>query len=167
MPAFTTIEITKILLIAALIYLAYADFRTFQLPNIVTLPIIATGLLFNGLNTHTQMGFASLQSSLAGALMGYACLWLLNRIYFHIKKQYGVGMGDAKLLSGLGAWLGVNALPNILFMASIGGFFGGLVWLRCQKQSIRSAFPFGPFLAFAGIIELLWPQLLQTIFLGS
>lgn len=76
-------------------------------------------------------------------------------------------MGDAKLLAALGAWLGWVALPGILLIASILGLIGGLIWLQWNKQDHRAAFPFGPFLAFAGIIELLWPQLLQTLLLSS
>ena len=74
-------------------------------------------------------------------------------------------MGDAKLLAALGAWLGWEALPGILFFASLTGLIGGLVWLRLNKQHPGSAFPFGPFLVIAGIIELLWPLLLQNLFL--
>jgi leader peptidase (prepilin peptidase)/N-methyltransferase len=76
-------------------------------------------------------------------------------------------MGDAKLLAALGAWLGWGALPGILFLASVTGLIGGMAWLKLNKQSPGSAFPFGPFLVIAGIIELLWPQLLQNLFLIS
>lgn len=75
-------------------------------------------------------------------------------------------MGDAKLLAALGAWLGWFALPEILLMASLTGLIGGFIWLQWNKQNHRSAFPFGPFLAIAGIIELLWPQTLQTLLLS-
>jgi leader peptidase (prepilin peptidase)/N-methyltransferase len=102
-----------------------------------------------------------------GGIFGYAFLWGLNFIYYWAKKQHGIGMGDAKLLAALGAWLGASALPEILLISSISGLIGGLIWLRLQEQSIRSAFPFGPFIAIAGIIELLWPQILQTWYLSN
>ena len=76
-------------------------------------------------------------------------------------------MGDAKLLAALGAWFGWYTLPSILLVASVSGLIGGLVWLQWKKQNHRSAFPFGPFLAIAGIIELLWPQTLQTLLLSK
>jgi len=106
------------------------------------------------------------QDSVIGAILGYASLWLLNTLYRLIKKQDGIGMGDAKLLAALGAWLGWFALPEILLMASLTGLIGGFIWLQWNKQNHRSAFPFGPFLAIAGIIELLWPQTLQTLLLS-
>lgn len=95
--------------------------------------------------------------------MGYGFLWALNTGFRAIKGRNGIGMGDAKLLAALGAWLGWVALPNILFIASFLGLIGGLAWLKFNKQKLNQAFPFGPFLAIAGIIELLWPQFIQNL----
>jgi leader peptidase (prepilin peptidase) / N-methyltransferase len=166
MHAFTYLAIVKTALIIALVYLAYIDLRSFQLPNAITLPMITIGILFNVVGM-PYSGLASPISSLLGAITGFALLWALNKMYYWTKKQHGIGLGDAKLLSALGAWLGVGAIPNILLVSSISGVLGGILWLRYQKQTIRSAFPFGPFLAFAGIIELLWPQHLQALILSS
>jgi len=149
-------------LILALVYLAYIDLRTFRLPDAITLPLIFSGLLFNGL---AMEGLISFQDSAIGAIFGYSSLWLLNILYRLTKKQDGIGMGDAKLLAALGAWLGWLALPGILLMASLAGLIGGFIWLQWNKQNHRSAFPFGPFLVIAGIIELLCPQILQTFLL--
>ena len=147
----------RILLIATLMYLAYIDFRTFRLPDAITFPLILSGLLVNGFS---NQGLVSLQDSFIGAILGYTSLWLLNLLYRLAKKQDGIGMGDAKLLAVLGAWLGWHAFPGILLIASLSGLLGGFIWLQWNKQNHRSAFPFGPFLAIAGIIELLWPQTL-------
>ena len=154
----------QVLLILVLGYLAYIDLRTFRLPDVITLPLILSALFFNGFSGE---GLASLQDSAMGAILGYTSLWLLNLIYRQTKKQDGIGMGDAKLLAALGAWLGWLALPGILLMASLTGLIGGCIWLQWNKQSHRAAFPFGPFLAIAGIIELLWPQTLQTLLLNK
>ena len=154
----------RICLILILIYLAYIDLRTFRLPDVITFPLILSGLMFSGL---FKLGFISFQDSAIGAAVGYTSLWLLNLLYRLVKKQDGIGMGDAKLLAALGAWFGWYALPSILLMASLSGLIGGFIWLQWNKQSHRSAFPFGPFLAIAGIIELLWPQTLQTLLLSK
>ena len=167
MHVLTYLAIVKTSLIIALVVLSYIDFRSFQLPNAITLPMIAIGVLFNVVGALSYTGFATPISSLLGAITGFTLLWALDSIYYWTKKQHGIGLGDAKLLSALGAWLGLDAIPNILLIASITGVLGGLLWLRFQKQTIRSAFPFGPFLAFAGIIELLWPQHLQALILNS
>ena len=167
MHVLTYLAIVKAALIIALVVLSYIDLYSFQLPNVITLPMIAIGIIFNAVGTPPYSGLASPISSLLGAIAGFALLWALDKMYYWTKKQDGIGLGDAKLLSALGAWLGLGAIPNILLIASITGVLGGLLWLRFQKQTIRSAFPFGPFLAFAGIIELLWPQLLQALILNS
>jgi leader peptidase (prepilin peptidase)/N-methyltransferase len=146
-------------LIVCLACLAYIDLRTFRLPDLITLPLIATGIGFNALS---ELRFTSPDSALLGACGAYLFICLLNTTYRLIKHQHGIGMGDAKLLAGLGSWLGWHALPSILLLASIAGLVGGMIWLRSNKQGSQHAFPFGPFLAFAGIIELLWPQLLYT-----
>ena len=164
MGNFVLLDWTRICLMAILVYLAYYDLRTFRLPDVITLPLILLGLLFNSLSNPR---FISFQDAIIGAILGYSCLWLLNLLYRTVKKQDGIGMGDAKLLAALGAWLGWFALPSILLMASLTGLIGGIIWLQWNKQSHRSAFPFGPFLAIAGIIELLWPQTLQTLLLSK
>lgn len=159
-----TIDAIRIALIVTLLYLAYVDLRTFRLPNSITFPLIFLGLIFNFYSTARLTNFSD---AATGSAVGYIFIWGLNEIYRRLKKHHGIGMGDAKLLAALGAWLGLAALVNILFLASIGGIVGGLVWLKIHQKSIRSAFPFGPFIAIAGIIELLWPQLLQTHLLNN
>ena len=164
MGNFVLLDWIRICLIAVLVYLAYYDLRTFRLPDVITLPLILLGLLFNSLS---KQSYISSQDAIIGAILGYSCLWLLNLLYRMVKKQDGIGMGDAKLLAALGAWLGWSALPSILLMASLTGLIGGIIWLQWNKQNHRSAFPFGPFLAIAGIIELLWPQTLQILLLSK
>jgi leader peptidase (prepilin peptidase)/N-methyltransferase len=145
-------------------YLAYIDLRTFRLPDVITFPLILSGLLVSSFSNQWLVSF---QDSAIGAILGYTSLWLLNLLYRLTKKQDGIGMGDAKLLAALGAWLGWYALPGVLLIASLSGLLGGFIWLQWNKQNHRSAFPFGPFLAIAGIIELLWPQTLQTLLLNK
>ena len=89
----------QVALILALVYLAYIDLRTFRLPDAITLPLILSGLLFNGFSAE---GLVPFQESVIGALLGYTSLWLLNSLYRLTKKQDGIGMGDAKLLAALG-----------------------------------------------------------------
>jgi len=164
MQIFSALDIARILLISALVYLAYMDLRTFRLPDALTFPLIISGLVFNAFS---NPGFSDFGSAMIGALFGFGFLWGLNQIYKLTKKQNGIGMGDAKLVAGLGAWLGWTPLPDLLLIASISGLIGGILWIRYHKENLRSAFPFGPFLAFAGIIELLWPHYIQTLILSN
>jgi leader peptidase (prepilin peptidase)/N-methyltransferase len=158
------LDLIRIFLILILAYLAYVDLRTFRLPDVITIPLILAGLCFN---SFSSLRFITPQESVFGGLLGYLLLWLLNRLYRYIKKQDGIGMGDAKLLSALGVWLGWVALPSILFLASISGIIGCMIWHKLNKQNHGSAFPLGPFLNYDGIMELLWPQLLQNLLLSN
>jgi leader peptidase (prepilin peptidase)/N-methyltransferase len=162
MDFLSTSDLIRSVLILALVYLAYHDARTFRLPNYITLPLLVLGLILNSIDSAQLVRFSD---ALAGAILGYLFFWSLNFLYRLIKKQDAIGMGDAKLLAALGAWLGLSALPEIIFIAALSGSIGGLIWLRLQSQDHRAPFPFGPFLAFAGIIEMLWPHLLQTFIL--
>ena len=150
------IDLIRVILILILIYLSYIDLRTFRLPDLITLPLIIAGIFFNYFSIS---GFVDIANSIIGAFIGYGFLWLLNNLYRLLK--------NAKLLAALGAWLGWAALPGILLIASITGVIGGMAYLKWHKQSSRQAFPFGPFLAFAGIIELLWPQIIPSLLLGN
>ena len=154
----------KTLLILALVYLAYIDWRTFRLPNAITLPLIFLGIAVNGVS---DLRLTTPISALLGASLGYGSLWALNAGYRLLKNRNGIGMGDAKLLAALGACLGWGALPSILLIASITGLVGGSIWLKSRGHQLQQAFPFGPFLAIAGIIELLWPQLIPTLILSK
>lgn len=149
--------LVHLFLILALAYLAYVDFKSFRLPDAITIPLILMGIAFNALS---PLRFTDVLTAMVGTCMGYIFLWALNFFYRLIQKRDGIGMGDAKLVSALGAWFGWTALPQILLLASITGVLGGIIWLKWTKQGPHQAFPFGPFLAFAGIIQLLWPQLL-------
>ena len=164
MGILNTVDFIRAALILVLLYLSYIDLRSFRLPNVITLPLILIGLCFNGFS---PLRFVNVEDALWGALLGYVVLWSLNALYRLIKKQDGIGMGDAKLLAALGAWLGWTALPSLLLIASFTGIIGGLIYLQWKQQNTRNAFPFGPFLAFAGIIELLWPQIIPHLLLGS
>ena len=157
-----SIWIVKSLLVLALLYLAYIDWRTFRLPNAITFPLIFLGIAFNSIS---DLRLTTPSAALLGALLGYASLWTLNAGYHLMKNRNGIGMGDAKLLAALGAWLGWGALPSVLLIASVTGIVGGLTWLQWRGHQLQQAFPFGPFLAIAGIIELLWPQLIPTLIL--
>ncbi len=164
MGIFNTIDFIRIALIVVLLYLSYIDLRSFRLPDVITLPLIVLGLCFNGFSS---LRFVNIESALWGVLLGFGVLWLLNFLYRFAKKQDGIGMGDAKLLAALGAWLGWTVLPSLLLIASLAGIVGGLIYLQWNRQNARNAFPFGPFLAFAGIIELLWPQIIPHLLIGS
>ncbi|NCY11801.1 MAG: prepilin peptidase [Burkholderiaceae bacterium] len=145
--------ILRICLILTLLYLACVDFHRFLIPNRFTYPMIVFGLIFN---SFSPLAWCDAYLAWLGAIFGYSLLWIINQLYKQIRSQHGLGMGDAKLLAALGAWLGIHSALWILALAALSGTIGGLLWLKYQKLPPSHPFPFGPFLAFAGIIQILW-----------
>lgn len=144
---------SAIVIIGILLILSWIDFKTFILPDYLTYGLVAYGLIAN---IFLELAWASTESSISGAVFGFVSLYVLNQLYLKIRGQHGIGMGDAKLLAGLGACLGIQSLPYILLIASASGLIGGYAWLKLHQQDHSHAFPFGPFIAFGGIIVLLW-----------
>ncbi|MGL5813037.1 MAG: prepilin peptidase [Aeromonas sp.] len=134
-----------------LVALTFIDLDKMLLPDQLTLPLLWGGLLFNLLG-----GFVSLGDAVIGAMAGYLVLWTLYWAFKLLTGKEGMGYGDFKLLAALGAWLGWQALPIVLLLSSlVGAVFGiGLIVLRKHHQG--NPIPFGPYLAIAGWIALLW-----------
>lgn len=134
-----------------LVALTFIDLDKMLLPDQLTLPLLWAGLLFNLLG-----GFASLADAVIGAMVGYLVLWTLYWAFKLLTGKEGMGYGDFKLLAALGAWLGWQALPIVLLLSSlVGAAIGiGLILLRNHHQG--KPIPFGPYLAIAGWIALLW-----------
>ena len=130
-------------LFGVLTALAAIDFRTFILPNILTLPLIVIGLGFS----YWQ---SALTSGVIGAVIGYTGFVALELVYKKVRGKHGLGRGDAKLLAAGGAWCGWYGLPFIILIASA----SGLVHALLQRKSEAPILPFGPHLALG--IFLTW-----------
>lgn len=141
-----------------LLTLAAIDIRMRLLPDNLTQPLLWAGLLINLRGT-----FTSLEHAVIGAALGYFLLWLVASFYFHCRHQHGLGSGDVKLMAALGAWLGWEALPGLLIIASLSGTIGALLlaWKK-QQAPLYTAIPFGPFLAAAGMLNLFFPDWLNA-----
>jgi leader peptidase (prepilin peptidase)/N-methyltransferase len=144
----------------SLIALAAIDLDTQLLPDAITLPLLWLGLLFN-----LWDGFTDSRSAILGAAMGYLVLWLLFHVFRLATGKEGMGYGDFKLLALLGAWLGWQHLPQILVLsAGVGALVGGfLIFARGHDRQV--AIPFGPYLASAGWIGLIWGDAINRAYL--
>jgi len=125
------------ILAGALLYLSLIDIKRRVLPDRVVLPLLWLGLLSNAWGL-----FTTAELAIFGAPTGYICLYAINGIYRLVRQQDGIGYGDVKLFSALGAWAGVQALPIILVLAAGSGLLtfmmrGGLRWCvsRCNKSA--------------------------------
>lgn len=138
-----------LLLLWTLIALTGIDFDTQLLPDRMTLPLAALGLLVNA-----QSWFVSPSQAIWGYVLGFMSLWLVVKLFYLITKKHGMGQGDFKLLAALGAWLGAGMLPLIILLSSLIGAMVGTVLLRRAGES--QPFAFGPYIAMAGVVALLY-----------
>ena len=147
-----------------LVALAFIDINTQLLPDSLTLPLVWLGLLAALLAPHVGLipsSDTSLPISLAdgviGAVAGYMSLWLVYHGYKLLMKQEGMGQGDFKLLAAIGAWLGWQMLlPTILFSAFVGAIIGKIMLSLQKKDSATTQISFGPYLAAAGWLSLMF-----------
>ena len=134
----------------ALIALLFIDLETQLLPDIITLPVLWVGLLLNSFDM-----FTSLHDAVIGAVLGYMALWTVAAIFRRLRGVEGMGYGDFKCTAMLGAWLGWEALPWILVIASLSGTVFAVGYLVKHKLKRTTPIAFGPFLTIAGFIYLM------------
>ncbi|MCW8334541.1 prepilin peptidase [Vibrio paucivorans] len=146
-----------------LIAATFIDLDTMLLPDQLTLPLVWFGIALSLFGVSP----VSLQDSVIGAMAGYLCLWSVYWLFKLLTGKEGMGYGDFKLLAALGAWLGWQHLPLIILLSSLVGLCFGLIQLRLQKKGIDKAFPFGPYLAIAGWISLIFGEQIMAWYLGS
>ena len=144
-----------------LIALTMIDADTQLLPDDLTLSLMWLGLLVNINGT-----FTSLSSAVIGAAAGYLALWSIYWVFKLITGKEGMGYGDFKLLAALGAWMGWSMLPVIILLSSIVGAVVGLAMIGLAKLGKDTPLPFGPYLAGAGLIALVWGPELSQRYLG-
>ncbi|SVC12298.1 uncharacterized protein METZ01_LOCUS265152 [marine metagenome] len=143
----------------ALIALALIDFDTQLLPDDITLLFLWLGLIANFFSL-----FIPLEEAFLGAIIGYMSLWTIYQLFKLVTGKEGLGFGDFKMLAMLGAWLGLSAIPLIIIVSSFAGaIFGGVLLLFGWNR--EKPIQFGPFLAIAGWIALMWGDQLTILYL--
>jgi leader peptidase (prepilin peptidase)/N-methyltransferase len=134
-----------------LVCLTLIDFDHMLLPDQIVMPLLWLGLLVNISGT-----FVPLSDAVIGAAVGYMSLFSVFWLFKLITGKEGMGHGDFKLFALFGAWLGWQLLPILILMASVVGAIIGISLMVFKKQPREQAIPFGPYLAIAGWITLLW-----------
>lgn len=149
-----------LLVCTVLVALALIDFEHGLLPDRLTLGLLWAGLAYSLAPKSSAAGAPALLpfpgpgQAIAGAITGYAFLWLFNRAWRILRKRDGLGLGDCKLLAAMGAWLGLNGLPLVMVPAAVTGALSGLVMIALGRVSLSQPIPFGPFLAAGGVFAL-------------
>lgn len=155
----SAVGLSALILVWTLVALTGIDFDTQLLPDRLTFPLAGLGLAVN-----SQGWFVSPTQSIWGLLLGFLSLWVVVKIFYLITKKHGMGQGDFKLLAVLGAWLGPTMLPLIILLSSLLGSIVGIILMKKQGES--HPFAFGPYIAIAGIIALLYGPDIVNWYLG-
>jgi len=153
-------SITAIVFTCSLVALSAIDFKTTLLPDDITLPLLWLGLLCNSFAQ-----FTDLQSAVIGAVLGYLRLWSVYHVFRLLTGKEGMGYGDFKLLAALGAWLGWQQLPLIILVSSLLGAVVGITLILLRGRDKNIPIPFGPYLAGAGWIGMLWGEQITRYYL--
>ncbi|HUA23158.1 MAG TPA: A24 family peptidase [Steroidobacteraceae bacterium] len=151
-----------------LVALAFIDIDTQLLPDSLTLPLLWLGLLLSLFAPPPGMAPIpmDMRSSIIGAIAGYLSLWTVYHLFRLLTGKEGMGFGDFKLLAALGAWLGWRMLlPTVLIAAAVGAV-AGMALLASRGQNRSTPIAFGPFLAAAGWLMLMFGRELVTGYLG-
>jgi leader peptidase (prepilin peptidase)/N-methyltransferase len=144
----------------AMIPLALIDLDTQLLPDGITLPLLWLGLAFS-----VGGVFADLRSAVIGAMAGYLSLWSVYWLFKLATGKEGMGFGDFKLLAAIGAWLGWQILPLTILLSSLVGAAVGIALIVFARHGRSVPIPFGPYLAAAGVIALIWGRPLTEHYL--
>lgn len=159
---YTMQTVFALILTWALIALSMIDIDCQLLPDNINLPMLWLGLFLSLFGLFTDS-----TSSIIGAIAGYGALWSVYHLFKLATGKEGMGYGDFKLLALLGAWLGWQYLPVIILLSSLVGAAIGIVMVVFVKRDHNVPIPFGPYLAAAGWLALLWGHDLNQFYLAS
>ncbi len=157
---FTWLGLAALVFTWCLIAATFIDFDTQLLPDQITLPLLWLGLLVN----LSGQGIVPLPTAVIGAVAGYLFLWLTFWGFKLLTGKDGMGYGDFKLLAALGAWMGWQVLPGILLIASVVGLLYALAGLALKHLGKGQAIAFGPYLAIAGWVCLIFRDNVLALF---
>ena len=161
--------VMAIIMTLALVPVAMIDADTQLIPDSIVLPLLWIGLamsLFAPV-AGAETLFVAPKDAIVGAMAGYLSLWSIYWLFKLVTGKEGMGYGDFKLLAALGAWLGWQQLPLIILMSAVVGAIVGIALMAFRKHERSVPIPFGPYLAAAGWITMLWGDTIKTAYLDA
>ena len=151
-----------------LIYLMilFIDLKHFIIPDILNYSIIVLAIIKNFLPDLDLIFTQDLIFSIVGGIAGYLSIWLIIYLYKQVRKKEGMGLGDAKLMAGIGLLFGWQSIPFTLFFASLLALLIALPSLMEKEKSLKSKIPFAPYLIIAGLFYFFYGNIIYKITLG-
>ena len=148
-----------------LIMIFFIDLENFIIPDVLNFSIMFLALLKNFLPNLNTSFVQEINQSIIGGIVGYLSIWIIIFLYKTIKKIDGMGLGDAKLIAGIGLLFGWQSIPFVLFTSSVLGLIFVIPSLLSKKKNMRSEIPFGPFIIAAGIVYFTFGDYLYSLIL--
>ena len=161
---YPTIIFLSILFLLYLI-IFFIDLKHFIIPDGLNFGIMALAIFKNFLPNFNTSFIHDINQSIIGGIVGYLSIWIIIYLYRVIKKIEGMGLGDAKLMTGIGLLFGWQAIPFVLFISAVLGLVFATPSLINKKKNLRSKIPFGPFIITAGFIYFLYGDFLYSLIL--
>ncbi len=151
----------------ALVAISLIDTDHQIIPDSIVIPLMWIGLIMSLFHPLAGTGtlFIAPQDAIVGAVAGYLSLWSVYQLFKLVTGKEGMGYGDFKLLAALGAWLGWQALPTIILMSAVVGAIIGIALIVFRGRDRQIPIPFGPYLAAAGWITMLWGETIKNAYL--
>ena len=147
------------------IIIFFIDLKNFIIPDSLNFSIMALALFKNFLPISNTSFIQDINQSLTGGMIGYSIIWLIIYLYKLVKKIEGMGLGDAKLMAGIGLLFGWQSVPFVLFVSAFLGLIFVLPSLMNKQKNMRSKIPFGPFIIVACLIYFIYGDLLYSLIL--
>ena len=148
-----------------LIMIFFIDLENFIIPDVLNFSIMFIALLKNFLPNLNTSFIQEINQSIIGGIVGYLSIWIIIFLYKTIKKIDGMGLGDAKLMAGIGLLFGWQSIPFVLFISSVLGLIFVIPSLLSKKKNMRSEIPFGPFIIASSIVYFTFGDYLYSLIL--
>lgn len=157
-----------LLLTFALVAISAIDIDHQIIPDSLSLPLVWIGLALSLWHPlpGAEVLFVEPKDAIIGALAGYLSLWSVYHLFRMLTGKEGMGYGDFKLLAALGAWLGWQMLPLIILLSALVGALVGVALIAFRRHDRNVPIPFGPYLAAAGWVALVWGEQIVDWYLG-
>jgi len=153
------------ILILILIIIFFIDLENFIIPDTLNFSIMGLALFKNFLPNFNTSLIHEINQSIIGGMVGYISIWLIIYLYKIFKKIDGMGLGDAKLMAGIGFLFGWQSIPFVLFVSSILGLIFVVPSLIKKQKNMRTEIPFGPFIILACLIYFAYGSLIYDLIL--